>query len=383
MSIDDLAHFRVKAVSPDSHLSWTEGFEFSIPADVMIRSGLIHYLDSEGNATIPSDSLKFAENDAESLRLMAAFTDRKPLSTRLPFSYQKIPPRIRSRLGSLIGKWKRRQIEQGPSFPRWPLDLSADFLADLSMNENTSPFSHSKTPVLLTHDIDSAEGLTNLCKWFLGMEEAVGARSTSFIVPNAWPVDHNQLRYLKMRGHEIGIHGYDHSNITAFSSPDLRYSRIKAAKKLIEQYAARGYRSPSLLRTRGLLKDLSRHYLYDSSIPTSGGLFPVPNNGCASARPFLVENIHEIPLSLPRDGSLIFLGYSPSGILDAWMRCAQRISQSSGVVVLLTHCENRFSGNSTMRETYQRFLEFISSSDQFFWSSFQEVLSFSIDPKPP
>ena len=83
-------------------------------------------------------------------------------------------------------------------------------------------------------------------------------------------------------------------------------------------------------RTRALLRDLSGRYRYDTSIPTSGGLFPVPNNGCASARPFATEGMLELPLSMPRDGSLRFLGYSPGEI-------AQRLGRSENSVHGLHH----------------------------------------------
>jgi hypothetical protein len=116
-----------------------------------------------------------------------------------------------------------------------------------------------------------------------------------------------------------------------------------------------------------LLRDLAGLYRYDSSIPTSGGLFPVPNNGCASARPFVLEGIVELPLSLPRDGSLGFLGYRPDDILALWQRCATEIADAGGIVVLLTHCEARFSGNAAMLGIYRRFLEFVAGSERFAW----------------
>ena len=143
---------------------------------------------------------------------------------------------------------------------------------------------------------------------------------------------------------------------------------------LIERYGVTGYRSPSLIRTRALLGDLGRLYRYDSSIPTTGGLFPTPNNGCASARPFEACGIPEIPLSMPRDGSLRFLGHSPGEILDLWLNAAALISRSGGVVVLLTHCEARFSGNGPMLEIYRAFLETIDGDDRYAWSTPAGVL---------
>jgi len=42
--------------------------------------------------------------------------------------------------------------------------------------------------------------------------------------------------------------------------------RLDAARGFADRYNATGYRAPSLLRTRALLKDLSTRYRYDSSM---------------------------------------------------------------------------------------------------------------------
>jgi peptidoglycan/xylan/chitin deacetylase (PgdA/CDA1 family) len=168
------------------------------------------------------------------------------------------------------------------------------------------------------------------------------------------------------RGHEAGVHGFDHSNRTPFANATERARRLDAARPLVERYVMIGYRAPSLLRTRSLLQDLSSRYRYDSSIPTSGGPFPVPNNGCATARPFVVERIAEIPVTLPRDGSLRFLGYSPREIARLWIECADTIARSGGIVTLLTHCERRFSGNPRMLDAYRRFLDYVAGAGDRF-----------------
>jgi hypothetical protein len=82
----------------------------------------------------------------------------------------------------------------------------------------------------------------------------------------------------------------------------------------------------------------------------------------------------EIPLTLPRDGSLRFLGYGPAEILEIWKTCAQQIAASGGVVSLLTHCENRFSGNDAMLLTYRRFVEYLASDARFVFSTPARVL---------
>jgi peptidoglycan/xylan/chitin deacetylase (PgdA/CDA1 family) len=297
--------------------------------------------------------------DVDALRMLAAFTEKRPTSARLPFAYTKVPPLARQYLARLIGRLQRSRQNMWAKFPGWPVDLSVDALADLS---NVPSIKFAVTPVMLSHDIDSPEGLANLVADFLPIEESVGCRSANYIVPCAWPVDHGLLGDTMQRGHEIGIHGYDHSNQTAFASPAERTKRLEDGFRLAERYDGIGYRAPSLVRTRELIDGLKRHYRYDSSIPTSGGPFPVPNNGCASARPWKFGDMWELPLTMPRDGSLRFLGYSPDKILAMWKASAEYIAKSGGIVFLLTHCESGFSGNPAMLAIYRAFLEWCAGN---------------------
>ncbi len=373
MPVEELTTVSVKNHSKRPHLDWIDGDSFILPTRLLDNPLLVDQIDSNGTLTVTDEIPEISPEVATTLRLHASFNDRKPASSRFPLSYQIVPPSVRMILASAIGRWKRHQQERWAAFPRWPIDLSADFLDDL-LSPYPSPFALGPTPVILSHDLDSPEGLENVIKLFLPIEESVGACSTNFIVPCSWSINHDLLNELKDRGHTLGIHGYDHSNTTAFSNSEDRKKRLYAAQTLIDGYAIKGYRSPSLIRTRELIKDLASIYSYDSSIPTSGGLFPVPNNGCASARPFNIEGIIEIPLSMPRDGSLRFLGYSPNDIFETWKSCADIISRSGGIIFLLTHCEYRFSGNPSMLEAYQNFLHYINESDAFTWSTPADIL---------
>jgi peptidoglycan/xylan/chitin deacetylase (PgdA/CDA1 family) len=352
----------VVAVGDYGDAAWAEGLHFTLPASLpALRRWR---LTASGDLSIDRDSLSATPDDILQLRERAAFTEHPPVSTRLPFSYQRVPGWLRASIGSLLGRWNRRQSARWAAFPRWPLDLTADLLFDLS-RPTTAPTSNP-VPVVLTHDIDSSEGLRSLVDRFLPIEESVGARSTNYVVPCAWDVNETLVSEATARGHEIGVHGYDHSNVTPFASSEERQHRLDAALPFAKRHGCIGYRAPSLLRTRALLRDLAPRYRYDSSIPTSGGLFPVPNNGCASARPFLNQGILEIPLSMPRDGSLRFLGYSPDEIARLWIDCADAIARSRGMIVLLTHCERRFSGDRRMFDAYRRFLEYVVGRPEHF-----------------
>lgn len=372
--MEELIAVRVQEASDvPPHLLWARGGTFHLPASLAERYGLGDPLSADGRLQISPKMAGIAASHGAELRLRCAFTEKPPWSCRLPVSYQIIPPRLRNLIASALGFWRRRQVSRWAAFPGWPLDLSADFLADWGSG-GPGGFASGPTPVILTHDLDSAEGLGNLVRWFLEAEEAVGARSTNFVVPCVWPLDHGLLTEVHQRGHEIGVHGYDHSNRTPFLDAKERRRRLAAAHNLLDRYSAVGYRAPSLFRTMVLFEDLAKFFSYDSSIPTSGGLFPVPNNGCASARPFSLAGIVEVPLSLPRDGSLRFLGYAPEQVLDLWTECARKIAASGGVVVLITHCESRFSGNAAMLHTYRGFLEFVASSGDFAFSSMRAVV---------
>ncbi len=306
----------------------------------------------------------------ERVRAYAAYTDTPPLSSRSPVHYHWLPGSWRSAVGKLIGRYKRRSMDRWAKFPTFPLDLSSDRLAD-RLGVPTNQFT-GKTPVLLTHDIDSREGLNQLFEIFAPLEKSLGVRSTSFVVPKAYPLDHKALEGALF---EIGVHGYDHGNRTPYLAADAIESRLREGKAILARHGAAGYRAPSLCRTELLLRHLGRHFAYDSSIPTSGGLFPTPNNGSATCRPYRLFGLWEIPLSLPRDGTLIFLGYGPEEILDLWIECAAAIREARGVVVLLTHCERRFSGSPRMVEAYRRFIEHLRQSGDYEFLSGSELVA--------
>jgi peptidoglycan/xylan/chitin deacetylase (PgdA/CDA1 family) len=369
----DFVPVRITDSGGSAVAAWAEGMRFTLPRAMLERTRWAEQLTSAGDLALSSGRSTVFTSDVDEVREHAAFTENPPMTARLPVSYQRVPAFARAFAASVIGWRQRRRTHAWATFPGWPLDLTADLLADLASVKRVEL--GSRTPVLLTHDIDSAEGLTNLVAAFLQTEEAVGAKSTSYVVPCKWPLDQGLLAEIARRGHQLGVHGYDHSNRTPFVIDEERRRRLDGARAFIDRYDASGYRAPSLLRTRVLLRALASRYRYDSSIPTSGGLFPVPNNGCASARPFVAEGIIEIPLSLPRDGSLRFLGYRAPEILRMWIDCADAIARSMGIVVLLTHCEARFSGNRTMLDAYQRFIEYVADhAERFTFSTPDQLL---------
>lgn len=365
--IDALVKVMISRVDGVEPLAWSENLSVQLPAVVanVLASGRD---GSSGIGITPAivDRARAMRGEEmhESLRRRAAFTNRPPAWSRLPISYHVLPGSLRAFAGRAMGRMKRRHVARWADFPAWPIDLSADFLADLFGTEH-SPFAGKAVPVLLSHDIDSPDGLRTLVSRFLEIEERVGARSINYVVPCAWRLDLGLLDAVQRRGHEIGTHGFDHGNRTPFADASQRRYRLEAARPLVERYGIVGYRAPSLLRTEVLLVDLASFYRHDSSVPTAGGLFPVPNNGCASARPWRVGKLWELPLTLPRDGSLRFLGYDPAHIGRLWRESAETVARSGGIISLLTHCEAHFTGNPPMLSVYRGFLEWLANDRRF------------------
>ena len=361
--VDFLVPVRIASVADRPRAAWAEGQTVRWPASVLERAGWRRCVDESGALRIPGDPVPVTIADVQALRERCAFTEHPPVSARLPVDYRAVPGWARALVASAIGRWNRGRADRWAAFPAWPIDLSADALDDIRAGGDVRA---RPAPVVVTHDIDSPEGLANLVDRFLPIEESLGVRSTSYVIPCAGPLDEGRLRDVVARGHELGVHGYDHSNRTPFAEAGDRARRLDAARAFADRYGAVGYRAPSLLRTRALLRDVGARFSYDSSIPTSGGLFPVPNNGCATARPFAVEGAVELPVTMPRDGMLRFLGYSPEEILHFWTDCAELIARARGVVVVLTHCERRFTGTPPMLDAYRRLLQHLHEGSERF-----------------
>jgi hypothetical protein len=160
----------VRSVGGREPAAWAEGRTVSLREDLLDRSGWRRFLDSSGQLSLPADAMLATDEDVTRLREQAAFTDRPPASSRLPVSYQQVPGWARAIVGSAVGRWNRSRSDRWARFPAWPLDLSADFVADMTGAAPRAAAS-AKTPVLLTHDIDSPEGLERLVSEFLPLEE--------------------------------------------------------------------------------------------------------------------------------------------------------------------------------------------------------------------
>jgi peptidoglycan/xylan/chitin deacetylase (PgdA/CDA1 family) len=336
---------------------------FYVPAQLLVEFNRkkSYQLITDGkryslNSAIPLEQF---EQILDELQTFKMYTQSVPMLSRLPWNYQIFPQPVRRLITIILKNVKTSKNDS--EFPSFPFDFSVDIIRYL-YSENKKQ--NKTTTVRLTHDIDNLESLMNLDK-LLDVESKYGFKSTNFIVPCKWNLDYGYLDSIFSAGFEIGIHGYNHGNKTPFLPPALIHKRMKKTQWFTEKYKILGYRAPSLMRTEKLLNILSEYFKYDSSIPSSGGSIPYANSGCATSKKFKVGKIIEMPISMPRDASLMFNGYKPRQILKVWLDTSEVIHQLGGDIVLLTHSDVIYSGNEEMSKIYNELLSFYASDRRF------------------
>lgn len=292
------------------------------------------------------------------LRLERYAPRRRPVTRFLPFHYHWVPSGLRLGIQRVLSWLDARKGR--PTFPTWPVDTAADVLGWMEA-EARGATSVPRWPggksfaLALTHDIDTGGGFRRL-GLLRREEERRGLRSTWNVVAAHYRLDDGVLRDLAAAGHEIGSHGDNHDNRIAFDEPAAMRRRLEVCRPLVERYAARGFRSPSLLRTDRLFETLPLLFRYDASVPnTCEGL------GCCTVFPFRIGSLVELPLTVPEDAHLLFHRVPLADRVAVWEASIERIRRVGGVAVLNTHPDPQFSGNEEGREAYGRIVERIAA----------------------
>lgn len=249
-----------------------------------------------------------------------------------------------------------------PEFPRWPLDLSVERLVRLLARCLLAASGRDELPfrwfwprpyryaAILTHDVESAEGL-RLALELANLEEERGLRSSFNVVADWYPIDDGILRELRGRGFEIGVHGVRHDR-SMFSSRAAFEAQQPAVRAAAERFEAVGFRSPATHRVFDWLADLP--VSYDCSVPNSDPYDPQPG-GCCSPWPFFVGDVVELPYTLPQDHTLFTLLRHRS--IDLWLEQIAELRRCGGLVQALTHPDPGYLGDPDKRALYAAFLD--------------------------
>ncbi len=295
---------------------------------------------------------------------------KRPFYTRLPFDYTRIPVPLRNFLFNALLTFKR-----DPKWPNWPVEKSVELIRYLYIKsisiklKKKVPYvsfwpQKKKFAVVITHDCDTESSFKNIDK-IRDIEKRYGMLSCWNILSNKYKIDKNALKRLKNEGCEIGLHGYNHDNRLPFLKKEKIIGRINSASSLIKEFSIRGFRSPSLLRNKKFLELLSNYFAYDSSTCDTDLLSPVAiRSGTCTVFPFFINNMVEIPITLPQDYRLIRLNKTKNEIFDIWKGKIDFLRKVNGTAVLLTHPDSHIFGNDKYLDVYEKTLKYMTSFEE-------------------
>lgn len=345
---------------------WAEGF-----GDLSLAER------AEGGARLafePAESIRFLIEERH-------HPQRRPVHSRLPFHYHAFPRRLRFPMARLLSAGPGR-APAPPAFPAFPLDASVEWLRGLPAAAAGRDAPRWRWPegkryaLALTHDVDSARGLRAVER-FVTMLEKHGLRGAFFVVAHHYPVDRDFLADLAARGHEIGVHGWDHRSRTPFLAPAEIDRRLAALRDWGAAFGAEGYRAPSLVTTDALFEGLGARFGYDSSVPTTEPWSLVAAaRGCCTVLPHWRGACLELPLTLPMDDKLLRIGLSPEEIARAWRGAVADVKALGGLAMLSVHTEPHLAGRADLFDAYEGLVAELAEDADAWRATPKEIAAF-------
>ena len=275
---------------------------------------------------------------------------RRPLYSRLPALYFRTPAWVKLVARSAFAA---RQGKIDALIQRYLLLL-----------EHAPAGDGAPVPLLLTHDVDTAEGLAALPR-LLAVEESLGLASLTFVVTHRYAWKREDLAQWATRGHAFGVHDTTHDNRLAYLPPadvDARIARAQAALGPLDSGA---FRAPAFLRSASLYEGIARRVRIDFSTNDAALVWPHPGDGLGSPFPVRHRTLAVVPTTLPRDGELLALGLDRAATLDLCRRKASQLARVGAPAVLLTHPDPTFTDTARRIDAYGDLLGWLRSSGRF------------------
>lgn len=228
-----------------------------------------------------------------------------------------------------------------PAFPGWPEEHALHDLYDWLLDQlqliagEPVPYLHPwpnghTSAFVLTHDVETSAG-RDAIETLRAPERARGLRSAWNLVPERYPVADELLDQLRSEGCEIGVHGLRHDGRDLASRRMLR-KRLPAIRAWADRWGAVGFRSPATQRSWDLMPLLG--FDYDSSYTDSAPHEPRPG-GCCTYLPFFIDDLVELPLTLPQDHTLFdILGLTDGSL---WRSKVDALRSRGGLVLMIAH----------------------------------------------
>lgn len=332
---------------------------------------MVTSVDSHTKALIPVPK---TQNEIDPASILTALLQeqyqhplRPTITARLPWLYSLIPPSLRVRLARWATLYFRSKKKE-PSL-EWPISEAGVVIAS-RLQQLSYPSLFPKWPddakscLCLTHDIDTRNGFEHIEK-IAAIEEERGLRSCWNVVLEQEPYGRRILHSLKERGHEIGCHGIRHDHRLPFIPADQLETELQSYQPIMESLNIQGFRSPALLRSLSLMKIINQFFDYDSSYPdTEPKTLAGSQGGCGWVWPYQFgTSLIELPLTIPLESTLIFLGYKPPQILELWLKKREWIRQRRGLGMLCLHVDRHWLKYANSLSIYPKFLDLVLADE--------------------
>jgi glycosyltransferase involved in cell wall biosynthesis len=291
------------------------------------------------------------------------------LGPRLYYSLKPFLPRsFRMAIRRVVARRTRRV-----STNIWPIDESA----------GRPPAGWAGWPdgkkfaIVLTHDIEGADGLAN-CQQLAELEIDLGFKSSyNFVPEGTYDVPPSLRAWLAERGFEVGVHDLEHDG-RLFQSERGFKKKAERINQYLRYWGAAGFRAGFMLRHQDWLHRLDVQYdattfdtdpfefqpigantIFPSWVhaPTGGG---AEDKNTAQARGGYVE----LPYTLPQDSTLfLILGETSPEI---WIKKLDWIVRHGGMALVNVHPDYisfpgmRKSGTRYPSKYYADLLHYIS-----------------------
>jgi hypothetical protein len=183
--------------------------------------------------------------------------------------------------------------------------------------------------------LDAEKGVYDYLRLFSN----VGIRATFFVVGEVAEKYPSLVRSILADGHEVGSHAYRHPRVDIpikFKSPFLDelkrldlVQHLESSKKVLEECGAKvvGFRAPSFRTNSSVIEEISKLFLYDSSLSGQANKFTVLPNGlfelpvttfargyAKAGTPyyfgFIPQTLFEYLLYVSSNDPLVFYGHS-------------------------------------------------------------------------
>jgi hypothetical protein len=286
--------------------------------------------------------------------------------------------RLRPLLPRSAQIWFRRRwssVQARSRFPRWPVEPALHDLYDFLLRA-VAEVAGEPVPwvawwpagrswaMVLTHDVEQEEGLRNLAS-LRDVERSAGRLSSWNFVPRRYVVADALINELVDEGCEVGVHGLHHDG-RDFASRSVFEDRLPEIRSYAERWGAVGFRAPSMHRVWDWMPKLG--FDYDSSYPDTDPFEPQPG-GCCSLLPFFIDDLVELPLTLPQDHTLYVILSATDERL--WIEKTEEIRRRNGMALINVHPDYIFAGGTL--EAFRRYLEFFDDDDEVWHALPREV----------